>query len=102
MVLGTPGAELVALVEPVPSKLNGFDSLQVVPAFFSIEEFFASGLKADVINICTPNGLHAPLAIKALKNHFNVVIEKPMALSKKDCEEVIFTLLSDVPAGFCS
>ena len=25
MVLGTPGAELVALVEPVASKLDGFD-----------------------------------------------------------------------------
>jgi UDP-N-acetyl-2-amino-2-deoxyglucuronate dehydrogenase len=93
MVLGTPGAELVALVEPVASKLDGFDSLKSFPLFSSIEEFFASGLKADVVNICTPNGLHAPLAIKALKHHFNVVIEKPMALSKKECEDVIFTSL---------
>jgi predicted dehydrogenase len=43
--------------------------------------------------VCTPNGLHASLAIKALKSHHHVVIEKPMALSKKDCEDVIFTSL---------
>jgi predicted dehydrogenase len=93
MVLGTPNAELVALIEPVPGKLNGFDALQPYPLFSTIEEFFASGIEADVVNICTPNGLHAPLAIKALKKGFNVVIEKPMALSKKDCEDVIFTAL---------
>lgn len=93
MVLGTPGAELVALVDPVASKIDGFEALKPFPLFSSIEEFFESGLEADVVNICTPNGLHAPLAIKALKKHFNVVIEKPMALSKKDCEEVIFTSL---------
>jgi UDP-N-acetyl-2-amino-2-deoxyglucuronate dehydrogenase len=93
MVLGTPGAELVALVEPVPSKLNGFDQLQSYPLYSSLEEFLASGTEVDVINICTPNGLHAPLAIEALKKQHHVVIEKPMALSKKDCEDVIFTAL---------
>ena len=93
MVLGTPGAELAALVEPVPAQLNGFDQLKNVPLFASLGEFFESGITADVINICTPNGLHAPLAIEALSRKFHVVIEKPMALSKKDCEDVIFTAL---------
>lgn len=93
MVLGTPGAELVAMIEPVPSKIDGFEALKPFPLFSSIEEFFESGIEADVLNICTPNGLHASLAIKALKKGFHVVIEKPMALSKKDCEDVIFTAL---------
>jgi predicted dehydrogenase len=93
MILGTPGAELAALIEPVPSKLNGFDQLQKYPLYSSLEEFLASGTKVDVVNICTPNGLHAPLAIEALKKQHHVVIEKPMALSKKDCEDVIFTAL---------
>jgi UDP-N-acetyl-2-amino-2-deoxyglucuronate dehydrogenase len=91
MVLGTPGAELVAVIEPVPSQLDGFEQLQKVPLFKSLDEFLASGIEADVANICTPNGLHAPLAIQALKNKLHVVIEKPMGLSKKECEEVIFT-----------
>jgi predicted dehydrogenase len=93
MVLGTPNAELVAIVEPVASKLEGFDQLKTYPLFASIEDFFASGLKADVLNIAAPNGLHAPLAIQALQNGYHVVIEKPMGLSRKECEEVIFTSL---------
>jgi predicted dehydrogenase len=93
MILGTPGAELMALIEPVPSKLKGFDALQKYPMYSSLEEFLASGTQVDVVNICTPNGLHAPLAIEALKKQHHVVIEKPMALSKKDCEDVIFTAL---------
>src|SRR5699024_3075545 len=38
--------------------------------------------RTDVITIAVPNALHAPLAIKALKGGYHVVIEKPMALSK--------------------
>jgi predicted dehydrogenase len=93
MVLGTPGADLVAMVEPDPSKLAGFEKLEGYPVFPSIKDFFESGIGADVVNICAPNGLHASLAIEALKKRYHVVIEKPMGLSKTECEEVIFTSL---------
>jgi len=93
MVLGTANAELVALVEPVNGKLEGFDKLQQTPLFASLEEFFDSGIEADVVNVCAPNGLHAPLALKALKKKFHAVIEKPMGLSRAECEEVIYTSL---------
>ena len=43
----------------------------------------------DVVNICSPNGLHAEHAIQVLEAGKHVVIEKPMALKKRDCEEVI-------------
>ena len=44
---------------------------------------------ADVICICTPNGLHAEQTIASLKAGFHVLCEKPMALSSKDCGEMI-------------
>ena len=93
MVLGTPGAKLVALIDPDPNCLDGFETLKKYPLFPSLNDFFESNIKADIINICTPNGLHAPLAIKALMHGHHVVIEKPMALSKRECEDIIYTSL---------
>lgn len=95
MVLGTPGAELVAMIEPNADKLNSYKELEHIPLFSSLDQFLEADIAADVINICTPNGLHAPLAIKALKNKYHVVIEKPMGLSKKECEDVVFTSLQE-------
>jgi predicted dehydrogenase len=46
-----------------------------------------------VVNICTPNGLHAQQAIEALKHKKHVVVEKPMALSKADAEKIIYKAL---------
>ncbi|MDZ7771631.1 MAG: Gfo/Idh/MocA family oxidoreductase [Balneolaceae bacterium] len=66
------------------------DSGLDVPVYQSLEEFIrADQNNTDVINICTPNGLHASLAVMALKAGYHVVIEKPMALTRKDCERVI-------------
>ena len=45
--------------------------------------------KADVIAICTPNGLHAAQTIEAFGHGFHVICEKPMALSVSDCGEMI-------------
>jgi UDP-N-acetyl-2-amino-2-deoxyglucuronate dehydrogenase len=44
-----------------------------------------SRIEADVINIATPHALHAEMAIEALRAGFNVLVEKPMALTTEDC-----------------
>lgn len=40
----------------------------------------------DIVNICTPNYLHAEMSIAALRAGKHVVCEKPMALSSLDCD----------------
>jgi len=42
-----------------------------------------------IVDICTPPQIHAPLAIEALQNGCNVLIEKPMALKTSDCDNMI-------------
>ncbi|NLK95027.1 MAG: Gfo/Idh/MocA family oxidoreductase [Clostridiales bacterium] len=43
----------------------------------------------DVVTIATESGYHAEIAIYAMKNGKNVIVEKPMALSIKDADEMI-------------
>ncbi|HEY5561686.1 MAG TPA: Gfo/Idh/MocA family oxidoreductase [Clostridiaceae bacterium] len=43
----------------------------------------------DVVHICTPHYLHAPMAIEAMKAGKHVLTEKPMAIATLDAEEMI-------------
>jgi UDP-N-acetyl-2-amino-2-deoxyglucuronate dehydrogenase len=45
----------------------------------------------DVVNICTPSGLHAPIAIEAMEAGKHVIVEKPIALSLDDADAMIAT-----------
>ena len=93
--------ELVALIDINKEIEESLKEEFNVPVFQSIEDFILSNIEADVVNICTPNYLHASQAIIALKNGSHVVIEKPMALSKVDAEEVIHESLKVNKRVFC-
>lgn len=43
----------------------------------------------DLVSIALPSSLHADAAIEAIKRGINVIIEKPMAMSIKDADEII-------------
>jgi predicted dehydrogenase len=45
--------------------------------------------KPDIIDICTPPQVHAPLTIQALEAGCHVILEKPMALKTSDCDAMI-------------
>ena len=55
-----------------------------VPFYSSISDMLAAHPEIDVVSICTPNGLHADMAIEVLMADRSVVIEKPMATSVAD------------------
>lgn len=87
-----PDCALVAICDSEPSKAAAAEDLGV-PFFPSIEELLRNGPEADVLCICTPNGLHAEHALIALEHRRHVVIEKPMGLSRATCEHVLFKAL---------
>lgn len=43
----------------------------------------------DVVNICTPSGMHAEMGIAAARAGKHVIVEKPMALSSIDADALI-------------
>lgn len=93
-------AELIALVDTRSMKECDAEHFEV-PFFNSIDDLLASGLEFDVVNVCTPNGLHADQSLKALAAKKHVVCEKPMGLDKASCEQVIFKSLQMSKQVFC-
>ncbi|HUM48308.1 MAG TPA: Gfo/Idh/MocA family oxidoreductase [Chitinophagales bacterium] len=100
MIAAHPEAELVGIADINESERSNAAPLNV-PYFDSMHDLLAAKIPVSVICICTPNGLHAPLAIAALENGCHVVVEKPMGLTKASCEEVIFTSLKMSKQVFC-
>ena len=45
--------------------------------------------KVDAVDICVPNFLHSKIAIAAAEAGKHVLVEKPMATTVKECEEMV-------------
>ena len=81
-------SELVAIIDCNSKEMPGIEKYGV-PFFSSLDDFLTTEIECDVVNIATPNGLHAMQALLCLDKKKHVVIEKPLALSKGDADEVI-------------
>ena len=57
--------------------------------YTSYHDLIENENEIDVVNIAVPNGLHCEVALFALEHNKHVVIEKPMGLTKTECEKVI-------------
>ncbi len=93
-------SELVALCDIKPQDTLSIENYKV-PFFNTLNELMQSGIEFDVLSIATPNGLHAEHALIGLEHKKHIVIEKPMALSKADCEKIIFKALQVSRQVFC-
>lgn len=100
MIRRNPEANLVAVCDILPQDQLGLAETDT-PFFSSIDDLLKSDLPIDVVNICTPNGYHAQYAIKALEAGHHVVLEKPIALTKTDAEQIVFKSLEMSKHVFC-
>ena len=100
MIRRNAQCKLVAVCDALPKEAIGLENLQ--EKFYSnIDELLKQHPDIEVVNVCTPNGLHAEHALKALEAGKHVVVEKPMALTKLDCEKVIYAALHHHKTVFC-
>lgn len=102
IISGFEGARLNGVIDTNRAVKENVDNQDLdVPFFTALNEFVeVDNNETDVINICTPNGWHAPLAVEALNSKYHVVIEKPMALSKSECEEILNASLKNSRSVF--
>lgn len=100
MIRRNPDCELVAVCDVLPKEKLGLEILKE-KFYHSLDELLKNHPEVEVVNICTPNGLHAEHSLKALDHNKHIVVEKPMALSKVDCEKIIYSALHHHRTVFC-
>lgn len=81
--------ELVALCDRDPEKAARVAQKFSIPRHFSRIDGLLADESIDVIDICTPNFLHAPMATAALEAGKHVLCERPLARSAAEATEMI-------------
>jgi predicted dehydrogenase len=84
----TPNVRLVAVCDDVEANA------QAKARMFGAEHAFTSfaamlRLDLDLVDVVTPTPTHAPLAIQALESDHSVLVEKPMSLTSRECQDMI-------------
>ncbi|ODP27142.1 Gfo/Idh/MocA family oxidoreductase [Paenibacillus sp. PK4536] len=80
--------ELVAFADPNLERAQEMVELYGGKAYASYEEILANE-DIDAVSVCTPNYLHAPMTIAAANAGKHVLVEKPMACSIEEAEQMI-------------
>ncbi|WP_374689340.1 Gfo/Idh/MocA family oxidoreductase [Promineifilum sp.] len=84
-----PGGEVVALVDPVRSILDATgDQFGIERRYASLEEAL-DGTAFEAVIITTPTPTHRDLAVLAAARGKHVFLEKPMALSLAECDDIL-------------
>ncbi len=87
-----PDAKIVSLCDPDTAQLDR--TVQAFPAvadsgrFASYEAMLAAG-GLDAVLVCSPHTLHAAQVKDSFAAGLHVLVEKPLATSVKDCQDLI-------------
>lgn len=83
-----PETQLVAVCD-INLELQSELPNEKITFYPSVDALLAAST-ADVVSICTPNYLHCEHTVLVLNSGKHAVVEKPMALSTEECEQMIF------------
>ncbi|PYZ91701.1 dehydrogenase [Salipaludibacillus keqinensis] len=85
---GNPQAEITAVCDINEERVNLAAETYGAKPFTNYDQLLTEA-DVDAVSVCTPNYLHAPVSIAALKAGKHVMCEKPMATSKEEAEAMI-------------
>lgn len=81
--------EIVALCDLDEARLKELGDTYNIPLRYTDAHALFNSGEIDVVSICLPNSLHAPMSIAALKAGLHVFCEKPLADTVEACEQVV-------------
>ena len=82
-------AELVAVADLIPERASDLGGKLGLTKVYASDEALLAAPDVDVVCICTPSGLHAEHAIRAMRAGKHVVVEKPMEVTREACDRMI-------------
>jgi predicted dehydrogenase len=83
------GASVVGVAASTPERSQAAARRVGAGRAFDSAEELAVSQEIDVLHVCTPNALHAPLVRAALSAGKHVVCEKPLSLTGADCDALV-------------
>jgi len=84
-----PRAELVAICDIDEGKLNKIKKEHNIKYVYNDIDDLLENKNIDVVNICTPSGLHPEMMIKCVTKGKNVLCEKPLGLNYRESLKVV-------------
>ena len=84
---------LAGIITGTPAKAEKWKTQYNIPEknIYNYQNFdeIVKNKEIDLVYVVVPNGLHKEFVIRAAKAGKHVITEKPMAITVKDCEEMI-------------
>lgn len=85
------GVRVLAVCDIIPERARQI-ARQINTDFFTNYKDLLKIQQIDIVNICTPNGLHAQISVDALNADKHVLCEKPMCLKVEEADKIIDVL----------
>jgi len=83
-----PGVNVVGIVDIDPARAKAVAAKWEVPHAFTNHEDLLELKNLDAVSVCTPNSLHVPISIDALRAGKHVICEKPMSSTVEDAQRL--------------
>lgn len=89
------GLDMVAVCDVSDENINtlfaktGYEKADSTPRYSDYKKMLAEHPEINLAAIATESGIHAEIALYLIDNGVNVIIEKPMAMSMADADEII-------------
>lgn len=84
-----PGAQVVCLADSRGDAVRDVaDKFGISKVYQSIEEMMQHE-QLDIVDICSPNALHAEHTLVALEHNAHVVVEKPLTTKAEDVQTIM-------------
>ncbi len=87
-ITSLPDAQLVAVADIIPERAQELAEAFHVTPYSDFQQMLARE-QLDVVDVCTPSGMHGEHACQVMRSGPNVIVEKPMEISRAAIEEML-------------